>query len=147
MPLRRVAPALAATSSKPVFATMLQTASTTSKPAAPRVSPQLAAKTATLQPASVQFSTPPGEGPAPISASQILQNADQLLNVPYVWGGTSPSGLDCSAYVSRAWGVSRHTTDNLSAIARPVDVKRPLTSVAPSSESNDLARSTAAVAG
>src|SRR5205085_5341538 len=84
------------------------------------VSAQLAAKTATLQPASVQFSTPPGEGPAPISASQILQNADQLLNVPYVWGGTSPSGLDCSAYVSRAWGASRHTTDNLSAIARPV---------------------------
>jgi cell wall-associated NlpC family hydrolase len=50
----------------------------------------------------------------------ILDRADKLLAVPYVWGGDSPKGLDCSSYVSRAWGVSRHTTDNLSQVADPI---------------------------
>ena len=50
----------------------------------------------------------------------ILDRADKLLGVPYVWGGDSPKGLDCSSYVSRAWGVSRHTTDNLSQVADPI---------------------------
>jgi cell wall-associated NlpC family hydrolase len=55
-----------------------------------------------------------------ITRSQILQNADQLMGIPYVWGGTANSGLDCSAFVSKVWGVSRHTTDTLSAIAHPI---------------------------
>jgi len=59
-------------------------------------------------------------GPAPMSRSEILKNAQQYLDVPYVWGGDSGSGLDCSAFVSKTWGVSRHTTDNLSAIATPI---------------------------
>jgi hypothetical protein len=63
---------------------------------------------------------PVGGGPAPISRSEILANAQRLLNVPYVWGGDSSTGLDCSAYVSKAWGISRHTTDNLASVASPV---------------------------
>ena len=59
-------------------------------------------------------------GPAPISRSEIVVNAEKLMNIPYVGGGNSQSGLDCSAFVSKAWGVSRHTTDNLSAVATPI---------------------------
>jgi hypothetical protein len=59
-------------------------------------------------------------GPEPLSRSEILKNADQLMGIPYVWGGTATSGLDCSAFVSKVWGVSRHTTDNLSAVAHPI---------------------------
>jgi hypothetical protein len=59
-------------------------------------------------------------GPTPISRSDILKNAEGLMGVPYVWGGTANSGLDCSAFVSNAWGVSRHTTDNLSQVAHPI---------------------------
>lgn len=59
-------------------------------------------------------------GPTPLSRSEILKNAEQLMGVPYVWGGTSNTGLDCSAFVSRVWGVSRHTTDNLSAVSHAI---------------------------
>ena len=33
----------------------------------------------------------------------ILQTAYQYLGVPYRYGGTSPSGMDCSAYVQRCF--------------------------------------------
>jgi cell wall-associated NlpC family hydrolase len=59
-------------------------------------------------------------GPTPMSRSDIVKNAEQLLNIPYVWGGNANSGLDCSAFVSRAWGISRHTTDNLAAVSRAI---------------------------
>ena len=59
-------------------------------------------------------------GPPPISRSAILASAQKLLSVPYVWGGTSATGLDCSAFVSKAWGVSRQTTDTLASVAQPI---------------------------
>ena len=31
-------------------------------------------------------------------ANQIIQNAMQLLNTPYLWGGKSPFGIDCSGF-------------------------------------------------
>jgi cell wall-associated NlpC family hydrolase len=61
-----------------------------------------------------------GGGPAPISRAAILKNAEELLNLPYVWGGTSSTGLDCSAFVSKAWGVTRQTTETLASVAHPI---------------------------
>lgn len=52
-----------------------------------------------------------------LSADQILSNAKGLLGVPYVWGGNSGTGMDCSAYVSRVWGLGRHTTDSLPSVS------------------------------
>ncbi len=43
------------------------------------------------------------------SASQVIATAKQYLGVPYVWGGTDPSGFDCSGfvgYVYRSVGIS-----------------------------------------
>jgi len=59
-------------------------------------------------------------GPAPISRAEILSNAQGLMNVPYVWGGTASSGLDCSAFVSKVWGVARQTTETLGSVAQPI---------------------------
>ncbi len=64
---------------------------------------------------------PPPPPPAPVYVDgtlayrgAIVSRAASLLGVAYVWGGNSPrSGMDCSAYVSAAWGVDRYTTDSI----------------------------------
>ena len=45
----------------------------------------------------------------PVTGSQIVETAKKYLGVPYVYGGTSPSGFDCSGfvyYVLRSHGIS-----------------------------------------
>ena len=59
-------------------------------------------------------------GPAPISRSEILSSAEKLMGIPYVWGGVQTSGLDCSAFVSKVWSVSRQTTDTLASVSHPI---------------------------
>lgn len=49
-------------------------------------------------------------------ADQIIANAKTYIGVPYLWGGTSPAGFDCSGYVQyvfRQSGISlpRTTTE------------------------------------
>jgi cell wall-associated NlpC family hydrolase len=66
---------------------------------------------------------PPSPSPAPVVEQvdrsfairgQILTRAAGMLGVTYVWGGNSTrSGMDCSAYVSRAWGLERYSTDSI----------------------------------
>lgn len=51
----------------------------------------------------------PAPAPSNGSGSAVVSAAYQYLGVPYVWGGTSPSGFDCSgftSYVYRQMGVS-----------------------------------------
>jgi peptidoglycan DL-endopeptidase CwlO len=43
------------------------------------------------------------------TASAVIANAKQFLGVPYVWGGSTPSGFDCSgftSYVYRSVGIN-----------------------------------------
>jgi cell wall-associated NlpC family hydrolase len=95
------------------FASLLKKTSAV-KPAASPL--QRVAKPAAVTHAAMM----PGGGPEPMSTSAILANAEKLLNVPYVWGGNSAKGLDCSAYISQAWGVGRHTTDSLASVSQAV---------------------------
>jgi hypothetical protein len=45
---------------------------------------------------------------------EILSRAASMLNIPYVWGGNSTkTGMDCSAWLSRTWGVDRYSTDSI----------------------------------
>jgi cell wall-associated NlpC family hydrolase len=98
---------------KPAFANVLNSAAA-AKNARPVLFPRTSKAAQTYQAAMI------AGGPPPISRSDILASAEKLLNVPYVWGGTSATGLDCSAFVSKAWGVSRQTTDTLSSVAAPI---------------------------
>ena len=49
---------------------------------------------------AVTVSAPPPDG---TRASQVISIAMQYLCVPYVWGGMSPSGFDCSGLVAYAF--------------------------------------------
>lgn len=59
------------------------------------------------------------EAPAPAaSGSAIVDYARQFLGVPYVWGGTTPAGFDCSgftSYVFAQFGISLPRTSGAQA--------------------------------
>src|ERR1051326_1317702 len=117
LPVKRV---VSSSSAPTNFAAMLKAASASKQPMALKL-PNLQAPifhSALLRASGP--TQPVAGGLAPLSRSEILKNAEQLMGVPYVWGGTAASGLDCSAFVSKVWGVSRHTTDNLSAVSHAV---------------------------
>ena len=60
----------------------------------------------------------PSRGSATISDNAIIAYASNFLGTPYLWGGTSPSGFDCSGftqYVYAHFGISvgRTTFDQI----------------------------------
>jgi len=78
------------------------------------------------EPALAVAGAPAGEASEPVDTTieiraDILARAHLLLGVSYVWGGNSTTrGMDCSAYVSRAWGVDRHTTESIWQVASAI---------------------------
>ena len=67
-----------------------------------------------------QLQTDSAAPPNAAVEARILGRARQLVGTPYVWGGNSARGLDCSAFVSRAWGISRQTSETLAQHAHAV---------------------------
>jgi cell wall-associated NlpC family hydrolase len=81
--------------------------------------------TAAIQPVQspVQFVLPQLPKP-PTLAERVVELARKQLGAPYVWGGASPSGFDCSGLVMWVYakvGVSLpHNAAALYAAGRPV---------------------------
>lgn len=73
------------------------------------------------EPQAVEQSVATPPDPSAEIRGEILARAGLMLGTPYVWGGNSPGhGMDCSAYVSAAWGVARYTTNSIWDVAVPV---------------------------
>jgi len=49
--------------------------------------------------------TPAGDQVLPLGASgtEIIKTGRRLIGVPYLWGGTSPFGIDCSGFVQLSY--------------------------------------------
>lgn len=80
-----------------------------------KYSTQLATSTPAGLLALAQSSASNSRGSTGVSSSDIINYASQFLGVPYVWGGTSPSGFDCSGLVQYVYG---HFGISLPRVAR-----------------------------
>lgn len=78
----------------------------------------------------VQFVLPPKPVRLPLG-EEAVRLARRQLGVPYVWGGSSPAGFDCSGLVSWVYGrlgvALPHNAAALYGVGRPV----PLTAMRP----------------
>lgn len=108
-------------------ATTTQASSTTaaSSSAATQASSTTAASSSTSQTSS-NSSTSTTTSSTSVSASSVISYAEQFIGVPYVSGGTTPNGFDCSGFVQYVYahfGVSLpRTSEAQSTIGSAVSV-------------------------
>ncbi len=84
-----------------------ETIATVEPQAVPARTTTPAPKQARTQPSRSSAITPPPSSPAPAQtskASAIIATGKQYIGVKYVYGGTTPSGFDCSGFTKYVFG-------------------------------------------
>lgn len=66
---------------------------------------------------NVQFTNVPAESAPSVDISNLIAIAHQYLGAPYVYGGTTPSGFDCSGYVSYVFKQAGKLSFNYSTVS------------------------------
>src|SRR5437867_592780 len=61
---------------------------------------------------------PPDAPEGALDADAVLATAQRFLGVPYLWGGCTPAGIDCSGFVQLVFGlhgicIDRDTTEQV----------------------------------
>ncbi len=96
------AAAVAATPAATTESTTQATATTTPSPDGPAAEPATSEPGTTTDP--VTAPEPPAPPPADASrAAEVVAVAMRYLGTPYVWGGATPAGFDCSGLVTYAF--------------------------------------------
>ncbi|MBS2033417.1 C40 family peptidase [bacterium] len=49
----------------------------------------------------------------PLAPGQVVELAQKFVGAPYVWGGMSPNGVDCSGFVQEVFRLSGHALPRL----------------------------------
>jgi len=86
----------------------------------------LTLKGTSSQPAVSQPTTSPVSGQAGVGT--LLNVAQSLLSVPYVWGGSTPSGFDCSGFIYHVYQKAGYSVSRTNAVgfhARSYEVNAP----------------------
>ncbi|BAE86317.1 C40 family peptidase [Desulfitobacterium hafniense] len=99
--------------------------STSPAPTRSKPAPAKAKPTSTQQQKSTaQKSSPPAVSRGAGEVEKLLNRANSLIGVPYLWGGTTPKGFDCSGfvgYVFKASGISLpRTSFDMYKVGTPV---------------------------
>lgn len=79
-----------------------------------KVTEQAPIQTGTPAPIPVSDSSAYNQG-ASFSAASLINQAKSLIGIPYVWGGTSISGFDCSGFIYYAFKQADKSISRLSA--------------------------------
>lgn len=67
-----------------------------------------------------------------VSSDQILATADKLINQPYLWGGMTQGGLDCSGFIHTVFkvnGIILHRDADLQYFYDGVDVNKDIKTI------------------